>query len=164
MKKSQGFSLVEVVLSLGIISFAIVAILGLFPVAMNSAKDSRQDTHSAFVVQSVLGQIKSLSASNATIQNGTNFSDTQSINLVTPASYYVIYDEYGLPVARGSAAIYTSGGGPASGVYQAEIAVVPEAAPNVGLSKVTINIGYPSTAPAVRRKTGTFVTYLRNTM
>ena len=47
----RGFSLIEVVLALGIISFAIVGIIGLMPVAMKSAGDSMRETDATFIAR-----------------------------------------------------------------------------------------------------------------
>ena len=147
-------------MALGIISFALVAILGLFPVAMSSARDSRQDTHAAFIVQSALGQIKAQSPTNAFMQIGTNFSG--QINLKNPSSLYFVYDETGEAIAASSASQYTNGSTTAGGIYQAEILITPQPAPNATLSKVVLNVGYPANVAATNRKTSMFVTFLRN--
>lgn len=43
-RKSRGFSLVEVVLALGVAAFALMAVLGLLSVAINSGKEAADDT------------------------------------------------------------------------------------------------------------------------
>ncbi len=50
---NNAFSLIEIVLAVGIISFALVGILGLFPVALDAAADSREETQSAFIAQQI---------------------------------------------------------------------------------------------------------------
>ncbi len=55
---SRGFSLIEIVLAIGIMSFALVGILGLFPLALDSAKESAAETRISFIAQSLLSDIR----------------------------------------------------------------------------------------------------------
>ena len=43
----RGFSLVEVVLALGVVGFALVAILGVFPVGLTTQHSAQDDTRAA---------------------------------------------------------------------------------------------------------------------
>ncbi len=52
--RSMAFSLVEVVLALGIVSFAIVAILGLIPTGLQTSHSSQDETRAAQIAQSIL--------------------------------------------------------------------------------------------------------------
>jgi uncharacterized protein (TIGR02598 family) len=49
----RAFSLTEVVLALGVVSFALIATLGLIPLGLTSLKDSIQDTSNSLLVESV---------------------------------------------------------------------------------------------------------------
>jgi type II secretory pathway pseudopilin PulG len=49
-----GFSLVEVVLALGVVSFAIVAILGLIPTGLQTSHSSQDETRASQIAQSIL--------------------------------------------------------------------------------------------------------------
>jgi len=60
IKRNQGFSLIEIVLALGIISIGLVAILGLVATSINSSKDSKDDTNVALMAQAVSAQIRSI--------------------------------------------------------------------------------------------------------
>lgn len=51
--KLDGFSLVEVCVALGIVSFAVIAILGLIPSGLNTLKDSTAETVRAQIVRSI---------------------------------------------------------------------------------------------------------------
>lgn len=57
--RHRAFSLVEVVLALGVISFAIVAILGVFPVALQTGHSSQNETRVAQIAQSVISTLSS---------------------------------------------------------------------------------------------------------
>jgi uncharacterized protein (TIGR02598 family) len=56
MKKSQiGFTLVETVIALGIFAFAIIILIGIFPVGMRSTRDVANESHSINVSQTIFG-------------------------------------------------------------------------------------------------------------
>lgn len=55
---SRGFSLVEVVLSLGIISFALVALLGITAVGTNAGLASKWDTEGGQLFEQIMGQLR----------------------------------------------------------------------------------------------------------
>lgn|GEM_PF-6470496 len=54
----RGFSLVEVVLALGIISFALVALLGITAVGTNAGLQSKWDTEGGQIFEQVMGQLR----------------------------------------------------------------------------------------------------------
>lgn len=51
-----GFSLVEITLSLGLVSFVLVALLGLFGVGLTSSRDSAKETALAQIANQVLAR------------------------------------------------------------------------------------------------------------
>lgn len=53
-----GFSLVEIVMALGVVSFAIVAIMGMIPVGLASLRQSMDETAKAHIVQSIVGEMQ----------------------------------------------------------------------------------------------------------
>ncbi|MBE2204363.1 MAG: hypothetical protein IAE94_08510 [Chthoniobacterales bacterium] len=76
---SRAFSLVEVTIALGLVSYAILALLGLFTIALSSSRDSMRET--------TLSQIALHAAS---IYDGTSATQTNS------------YSQDGIPLANGS--------------------------------------------------------------
>lgn len=50
---SQGFSLIEVVLALGVVSFTLAALLGLLPVGLNTLRQTMNTTAEAQIMQTV---------------------------------------------------------------------------------------------------------------
>jgi uncharacterized protein (TIGR02598 family) len=58
---STGFSLVEVVLALGVVAFAIIAILGVFPVGLNASHDSQNESRAAQISQDIFSSLASQS-------------------------------------------------------------------------------------------------------
>lgn len=67
-----GFSLIEVVLALGVISFAFVALFGLLPVGLNTFNNSIDSTMEAQIAESVMSQLKQDKFSTL----ATDFNDT----------------------------------------------------------------------------------------
>jgi type II secretory pathway pseudopilin PulG len=64
MKRKRGqfqnaFSLVEVVLALGVISFAIVAILGVFPVGLGTSRSAQDETRAPQIAQTFFATLDS---------------------------------------------------------------------------------------------------------
>jgi uncharacterized protein (TIGR02598 family) len=51
-----GFSLVEVVMALGILAFAITALLGAFAVGMNTDRESIEELEATHILQSLLAE------------------------------------------------------------------------------------------------------------
>lgn len=54
----SGFSLIEVTLALGIISFVLVSLLGLLPTGLSSFRDSMRATVSAQVSQRLIAEVR----------------------------------------------------------------------------------------------------------
>ncbi|MDB6059445.1 MAG: hypothetical protein JWO95_3289, partial [Verrucomicrobiales bacterium] len=42
--KASGFTMIEIAIALGVIGFALVAIIGILPLGLNVQKDNREDT------------------------------------------------------------------------------------------------------------------------
>ena len=68
---SVGFSLVEVVLAIGVIAFAMVALLGLLAVSTNSSRSSDEDTSVAAVAREVMTQMRSVPYSTLLTKTAT---------------------------------------------------------------------------------------------
>lgn len=58
----DGFSLVEVVIAIGIFAFVIVGIIGLFPAALRIRSESALDTRAAMIAQQLMASIDSASS------------------------------------------------------------------------------------------------------
>lgn len=65
-KGSAGFTLAEVVLALGIVSFCLLAIVGLLPVGMNSIRSARNEIAAASVTQWISNAIRNASVTGTT--------------------------------------------------------------------------------------------------
>jgi len=55
--RNQAFSLLEVVIAMGVITVGIVGILGVMPTALQSGKSAQDETRAAHIAQSVFGSL-----------------------------------------------------------------------------------------------------------
>lgn len=147
----SAFSLIEIVLALGIISFALVGIMGLFPVAMRAAQESQRETRAAQIATQIFSDLKSLPASNTAIATNTNILSSQiRINLATPSSNAVSYTQEGLPIGQGTTA---------DAIYRADIVVTTNVTVN-GLSRVQATVETPARAASSNRSKYIFITLM----
>ena len=70
--RRRAFTLVEIALSLGIAGFALVAILGVIPVAIETAKEARHETRATFIAQTIMETLRSGIEGNGTLQIDSN--------------------------------------------------------------------------------------------
>ncbi|CAN5531467.1 hypothetical protein BH09VER1_BH09VER1_23160 [soil metagenome] len=126
--RSAGFSLVEVALALGIVSFALLAIVGLLGVGLSSGKSAQVDTMQTAAARSLLAAIR-----------------TNSPSAVSGATSWLNYD--GSTNASASGAYFQctiTTNAPPPGVLAANM---------VGLR---LEFQYPLSAAVANRKTNVF--------
>ena len=58
IRPGSGFSLVEVVLALGVISFALVAIIGLLPIGLASGRGSIQESRANHLADEIFATLR----------------------------------------------------------------------------------------------------------
>jgi len=151
-KLASAFSLIEIVLALGIISFALVGIMGLFPVAMKSAQESQRETRATQIAQQIFSDLKAVPGTNRLVAITTNILNTQSsINLTTSGSIAVSYDREGRPLGIGT--------NHTERIFLADIQVTANS-PMAGLSRVQTTIETPALAATNARSKYTFVTLM----
>jgi uncharacterized protein (TIGR02598 family) len=158
--QARAFSLIEVALAVGVISFALVGIIGLFPVAMQSALDSQHETQVALIARSLFSELQRVDGDKAyitvtkpaggerqSLDKGTLVIVNLGTASSTPTQFY--FDESGgMLDANGDAA-----------VYRADVSVNRTGQPT-GLSRLDIKIQVPSNAPAANQKSYEFVTLI----
>jgi uncharacterized protein (TIGR02598 family) len=89
---NRGFSLIEVALSLGIIGFAVTALIGLLPIGVSNFRQAMGNTNESEIVQGLTNDILLANYSNLYQYNGQ--------------SYY--YDAEGVSLPTSTGAIYTA--------------------------------------------------------
>jgi uncharacterized protein (TIGR02598 family) len=165
-----GFSLVEVSIALGIVAFALVGIMALFPAAMRSARESQQETRATFIAKQIFADFAaSASPTNTFIATGTNLANPahriSPFSLATNSTNAILYDEDGNPIdsLTPAAAFETNvplGTWPEA-VYATRISVSTNNLPP-GLSRVEVLVSAPAAAALTNRARFPFITLLRN--
>ena len=149
--RTRSFSLAEVVIALGVVTVGIVAVLGVFPIALQTGHLAQDETRAAHIAQSVIG---SLAASAS-----THFSNAQlplypspspgptplSINLTTTLSPAVtLYaDNDGKLILSSTNAAY------AILIYTNNS--VPGFTDPASANEVTVRLAWPANAPAANQ-------------
>lgn len=89
LRGAAGFSLVEVTLALGIVSFSLLTVLGLMPVGLSTLKQATEQTTESQIVQKIGGEayLTSFSQLAASFSNRTFYYDDRGKFLdVSPAA------------------------------------------------------------------------------
>ena len=151
----KAFSLIEVLLAIGIVSFAVVAIVGMLPIALNTAKDSMLETDAAIIAQRVFAELQASTGTNRPVSISAH-GDTKAIDLSSDGTNYLAFsDTWEVQSSPASEAPINDMGVQFLGIVSV--------ATNTGisnLSRVEVSITSPASAPASSRKTNAFVTLM----
>jgi uncharacterized protein (TIGR02598 family) len=91
-RKSRGFTLAEVVVAIGIVAFAIIAILGLLPLALGTQRSSMNEAREAQIVRAITGTIDAQCASFISINcYGAQLNLASLDKAATPIKLYASY-------------------------------------------------------------------------
>ena len=85
-----AFSLVEVTLAVAILSFSLVAILGLLSVGINAARDSGDDTKVGFIMQDVANRVRGEMAGTVQTVDPTKLDLTWNAAFGTSLNYTIL--------------------------------------------------------------------------
>ena len=91
--RKNGFSLVEVVIALGVISFGVVALVGLLSISISTSKESGDDTTVAAMATAVIAKLR-----------GLPFDDLRSKVVENPCRFD--FDEAGNQLPDPAGAVY----------------------------------------------------------
>lgn len=90
---SRAFSLVEVVIALGVLAFAITALLGAFAVGMNADRESVEELEATHILQTALAERRASPA----LTNTNLLLPVLTTNAVCSSSNALSLDEIGRP-------------------------------------------------------------------
>lgn len=160
----SAFSLVEIVIALGVVSFAIMGIVGLFPVAMRSAQESQNETRAAVIAQQIFSDLKSFSGTNTFLVRGPSATNSAylitGINLAASNNYYLAYDIQGNGLSDVlNASLYTNSYTLSGAAYLASVQLSPDT-PTNGICRIQATVETPAAAPSSRRQKYVFVSLL----
>lgn len=103
MKGTGAFSLVEVTLAIGVFAYAVIAILGMYPIAMASMGNSRSELFAANLATRIIDDYRGSLAGNFT--NSFNMPSAQSVQ-TNAAGTNFLGREGDLVTATDSEAVY----------------------------------------------------------
>ncbi len=136
-KKQGGFSLVEVVLAIGLASFAVLSTFGLLTVATDTNRRARDEQSCAQLAQNEFQRIRSLSSADP---------------IWTSSTYATHYYDLSLNDLGAAAS--------AAAIYQLQISIVTPAAPAPADRIFNAEVHYPANAPAANQKIVRFTTLM----
>lgn len=154
--RNYAFSLIEVVLALAVIAFAITGIMGLFPVALRSAQESQCETRATLIARQIVSDLKSSPSTNWFIATGTNTTSsgaflTRDSSLTNEWTPIISYDLDGNPIAADR---------DPRAIYFANISLTPNS-PISGLTRIQVDVEAPALAAGTNPTRYSFVTLLR---
>lgn len=160
--------MIEIVLALGVISFALVGILGMFPLALDTAKDSKAETIIAFIGQSLLADISGtlettstgsppIVSSEASILTETAAVDLDMLD--TSSTLYFTFDQQGRNEQAVTESDYNSG--VANSVYIVQLTAEHSPTGMDDLTRIQIDVEFPAAASPEFRQTHTFLRLIR---
>ncbi len=157
-KASFAFSLVEIALALGVVGFALVAILGMVPVAVESARVAREETRATFIARSILETLQSGEKGKAVIETGSGSFTTVDMPPASPVTRHLAYDSEGKLLGEATGYNEQTGtNAPTGSTFIASLRLTPQPGKPV---HVSCRVETPANAAAANRKSYPFVTLL----
>ena len=148
-RRGTGFSLVEAALSLAIVSFAVIAIMGLFPVALQTARESNRETRATLIARRIVDELQSLPATNTSLVRGTSLTNFDGritgLDLSSASTNVLLYDEQGEGLTNQVAPGSFTNSITVSGAYFAAGVRVTPNFPRQGISRVQTTVEAPVT-------------------
>lgn len=134
-KQARGFSLIEVVMAVGVMSFAILPLVALLPVGLRTVQDSMDLTVTAGIAQQIRGELQQISF---------NPNDAVNINNLHSQVYY--YTNEGIKTTPGDPDVYYNATFSVNGVTAASASFT-----STNAQTVTVTLAYPNAIPAARQ-------------
>jgi len=135
LSAGKGFSLVEVILSLGIFAVGALAIVGLMSGLLLQSRETWQETRAAQIAQQILGDLRAGSAGNGLLVGQAVADAAGNIPLDKSGSYVIHYDDEGGSVGNSSG----------DAIFSADVSLEPVSA-RTGLCVVRVVVKTPPEA------------------
>ncbi len=104
----SAFTMIEIAIAIGVIGFALVAIIGILPAGMNSQKDNREDTVISQDAPYFLEAIRNGAVvSNGLLVTPNNYLPAQGLDFLTNYVQSIRFDNY-LPDGKTNTFIYSN--------------------------------------------------------
>ena len=150
----EGFSLVEIVIALGVTAFALITILGLLPAGIGANQSSIQQTEAVDLATGIVADLRQTPSVTAIAGSGGGLSS--------------LSPRYGIDVTKSSATLYLDVSGNSSTTLVASSrykVVVTLTQPPTGERNATdgiVTLSWPAAAPTTMNSVSTFIALDRN--
>lgn len=159
--RRRAFSLVEVAIALGIVSFVIIAILGLFPIGFKNAQESRRETRASYIAEQIVKDIQSPASTNVRVFYGsTPPLSSLRLNLAMGGTNVFGCDSANRLSVLLGAEEYKNVNNDSSLDFLVQIAVTPALAFS-NLARLDVEVSAPAAAPLASRSRYYFTTLVR---
>jgi hypothetical protein len=118
----SGFSLVEVSITLGVMAFALVGLIGLLPLALDQTRNSVDETRGAQLARMVCSTLEGESYKAAKCFGGTTSTPLDLSTLTAASAPVILYASYDV---RNEAKIVRTDIAPPEAEYRLELRFVP---------------------------------------
>lgn len=164
---ARAFSLIEVVLAIAVTTVCLVSVVSLFPVGLNAAVGSRNQTRAAYLAKEIVSDIRTSSITNATLMywNAGNADleplpeGNPGLDLTANQPLYLACDTTNNIVATATAGQYANGLAQPNVISLVQLSVTPTALTN--LFQVSIEVSTPAGAALTTRSRYGFQTMIR---
>jgi len=153
---------VEVVIAMAVTAFCLIVLIGMLPVGLTSARESRRETRAAYVAEQVASDLRASFFTNATILCQTNgaLEPLVSFSLAETSTNCVTCDAQGNVLAAVPANQYASPVIGTSANYLVQVTVEPTGLTN--LSTVFVEVSAPAQGALSARSRYGFETMIGN--
>jgi uncharacterized protein (TIGR02598 family) len=146
-----GFSLVEVTIAIGIFAFIIVAILGLFPAALRQRADAAAESRAVLIAQQVFGGITATGSVTNALSSETNNPSLRNLSNGVVLGFSLNSTTLN-QIANGTNSWASPE--PDPNITTKALVIATNVSP--GLFNVRVQVGYPASLPADKRRLQTF--------
>lgn len=150
--RHKAFSLVEIVIALGVVSVAVIAIFGLFPVAYRDSLESQRETRAAFLAEQIVSDLRSAPFTNAVILSKDSSGKLAALtpfSLNASGVHVLAGDDENNVTRELGAADYDAPTSDASIAFLAKVKIEPTGIG--GLSRIEVEVSFPASAPLLNR-------------
>jgi uncharacterized protein (TIGR02598 family) len=153
--RTRGFSLLEVVIALGVITIGIVGVLAVFPTALQTGHSAQDETRAAHIAQSVFGSLVAQAPSQFNgvqirLSDGVTLSPSIDLRTTLSPAVTLYADNDGKLTNSATNAAYSIP------IYTNTS--VPGFTDPASANAVTVRVAWPANAPAANQ---TFRDYVR---
>jgi uncharacterized protein (TIGR02598 family) len=138
----RAFSLIEVVLAIGVVSFALLTIVGLLPTGLATMQKAQLLQATANIANQIRGQVLLLSFCS---------TSSNAIQQLPQTHYYYTLD--GIPVESGDSDVYYTASFTTSSISASSAQISDASFSSDNAQTITVTVTYP---PGVNNQTNTF--------